>query len=242
MGDPVRVLVWNEYRHERRGGEAASVYPDGIHAVLAEVLSEAGFEVRTAVLDEPEHGLSAGMLARTDVLLWWGHSAHDEVAEDAVDRVQARVLDGMGLVALHSSHFSRVFRRMMGTSCGLSWRVDGEREHLWVVDPAHPVVRGLPTHLTLEREEVYAEPFDIPPPDELVLLGWFKGGEVFRSGCCWRRGRGRIFYFQPGHETFPTYHHPLVRRVLVNAVGWVATTPGAGTLPAGRRDPLEPTG
>jgi trehalose utilization protein len=242
MEAPTRVLVWNEYRRERRGGEAADMYPGGIHAVLAKVLAEAGFEVRTAVLDEPEHGLSAEALARTDVLLWWGHEAHDAVADDAVDRVQARVLDGMGLIALHSSHFSKLFRRMMGTSCGLSWRVEGEREHLWVVDPGHPIARGLPSHLTLDREEVYAEPFDIPSPDELVFLGWFKGGEVFRSGCCWRRGRGRVFYFQPGHETFPSYHHPLIRRVLVNAVGWAAPRPEMAPLPVGRRDPLEPQG
>lgn len=241
MGSPVRVLVWNEYRSDRQG-EAAAMHPGGIHATLAGFLGEAGFEVRTAVLDEPGQGLSAEALDRTDVLVWWGHRAHDEVADEAVDRVQARVLDGMGLIALHSSHFSKVFRRLMGTSCGLSWRVEGEREHLWVVDPGHPIAAGLPGHLTLDREEVYAEPFDIPHPDELVFLSWFKGGEVFRSGCCWRRGRGRVFYFQPGHETYPSYHHPLIRRVIVNAARWAAPRPEAPPLPIGRRAPLEPPG
>jgi trehalose utilization protein len=239
----VRVMVWNEYRHERDpASEAARLYPRGIHATLADAFREAGLEVRTATLDEPEHGLTEAALDGTDVLVWWGHRHHAAVADAVVDRVQRRVLGGMGLIALHSSHFSKPFIRLMGTSCGLKWRVRGERERLWVVSPGHPIAAGLPEHIPLEREEMYGEPFDVPEPDELVLVSWFQGGEVFRSGCCWRRGTGRVFYFRPGHETFPSYHDPLVRRVLVNAAHWAAPVTGARPIEIGRREPLEPLG
>jgi trehalose utilization protein len=216
------VTVWNEFRHERSNPQVAAIYPEGIHAVLAQALRAAGHEVRTATLDEPEHGLAEAVLAATDVLLWWGHKAHAEVADAVVDRVQARVLDGMGLIALHSAHFSKIFKRLMGTRCDLKWRVADERERLWVIAPGHPIAAGLPERIELEREEMYGEPFDVPAPDELVLLSWFEGGEVFRSGCCYTRGRGRVFYFRPGHETYPTYHDPLIQRVVANAVRWAA--------------------
>ena len=240
-GQP-RVTIWNEFRHERRGGDAARAYPGGIHRHLAEALEAGGMTVRTAVLDEPEHGLGAEILSATDVLVWWGHEAHDEVANAVVERIHDRVLAGMGMIALHSSHYSKIFRRLMGTSCGLTWRVAGERERLWVVAPGHPIARGLPDHVMIEPEEMYGEPFDIPEPDELVFLSWFQGGEVFRSGCCFRRGRGRIFYFRPGHETFPAYHHPLIRRILVNAVHWAAPAQPTEPPAAGRREPREPLG
>jgi len=241
MSEPLRVTVWNEFRHERSNPQVGAVYSDGIHAALAGPLREAGHEVRTATLDEPGHGLGGDVLASTDVLLWWGHKAHDEVEDEVARQVQARVLDGMGLVALHSAHFSKPFKLLMGTSCDLKWRVADERERLWVVAPGHPVAEGLPERIELEREEMYGEPFDIPPPEELVLVSWFQGGEVFRSGCCFRRGRGRIFYFRPGHETYPTYHEPVVQRVVLNAVRWAR--PMAGPVPArGRSEPLERLG
>lgn len=241
MSVQLRVTVWNEFRHERTNPEVQAIYPEGIHAALAGPLREAGHAVRTATLDEPEHGLGEDTLAATDVLLWWGHRAHGEVRDEVAARVQARVLAGMGLVALHSAHFSKPFLRLMGTSCELKWRVAGERERLWVVAPGHPVAAGLPEHLELEREEMYGEPFDVPPPEELVLLSWFEGGEVFRSGCCYRRGRGRIFYFRPGHETYPTYHQPGIQRVIANAVRWAVPVPA--TAPVwGRCRPLEPLG
>ncbi len=243
MGEP-RVTVWNEFRHERASDEVRAVYPEGIHAVLAEGLRALGLvAVRTATLDEPEHGLSEAVLAETDVLLWWGHKAHEEVGDAVVERVQRAVLGGMGLMALHSAHYSKIFRRLMGTTCTLNWRVAGERERLWVVAPGHPIAAGLGPFLELEREEMYGEVFDIPPPDELVLLSWFRGGEVFRSGCCFTRGRGRIFYFRPGHETFPTYHDPQVRRVIANAARWAAPALGRGEAGENRRaGPLEPLG
>lgn len=237
----LRVTIWNEFRHEKTDELVKQIYPDGIHNAIAKPLREAGFEVRTATLDEPEHGLSESVLAATDVLLWWGHLAHGEVDDAIVTRVQERVLDGMGLVVLHSGHYSKIFQRLMGTSCGLKWREANEKERLWVVNPGHPIVAGLGAYIELSEEEMYGEPFDIPEPDELIFISWFEGGEVFRSGACYRRGRGRIFYFRPGHETHPTYYHAEVQRVIINGIQWAAPTPGA-TIPAesNQKIPLEP--
>jgi trehalose utilization protein len=245
MNNPVRVTVWNEFRHERRNAEVARIYPEGMHAVIADGIREQlGDEavIRTATLDEPEHGLSAEVLAETDVLTWWGHLAHDEVSDDVVARVQERVLQGMGLIALHSAHASKIFRRLMGTGCMLRWREAGERERLWIVQPGHPIVAGFTSeYFELAHTEMYGEYFDIPQPDELILISWFEGGEVFRSGCTFQRGRGRIFYFRPGHETYPIYFDSNVRRVIGNAVRWAAPT-GATYFGQGREiaTPLAP--
>ncbi|WEG13050.1 ThuA domain-containing protein [Pullulanibacillus sp. KACC 23026] len=218
----MKVTVWNEFRHEREHEEVRSVYPNGIHEVIAEFLQTAGFEVGTATLDEPEHGLTEDVLSQTDVLVWWGHMAHHEVSDRIVDRIHQRVLDGMGLIVLHSGHFSKIFKKLMGTSCDLKWREAGENERLWVVNPNHPIVQGIGETIELEHEEMYGEHFDIPAPDELVLVSWFKGGEVFRSGCVFNRGQGKIFYFRPGHETFPTYYQEPVQKVITNAARYVA--------------------
>ena len=234
-----RVTVWGENRQDRTDPEVQAVYPDGIHGAIAEGLRASGFDVRTATLDEPDHGLSDTVLAGTDVLTWWGHAAHPEVDDAIVERVQRRVLDGMGLIVLHSGHHSKIFRRLMGTSGDLKWREAGERERLWVVDRSHPIAAGLGESFVLEQEEMYGEAFDVPAPDQLVLISWFTGGEVFRSGCCWTRGRGRIFYFRPGHETHPTYHQPIVRTVLANAAAWAAGPRGAAIVLANQA-PLEP--
>lgn len=219
----IRVTVWNEFRHERASAEVAEVYPQGIHEAIAAALrKEENIEVRTATLDEPEHGLTREVLQNTDVLIWWGHMAHHEVADEVVERVQQRVWDGMGLIVLHSGHFSKIFKRLLGTSCELKWREANDHERLWVVQPGHPIVAGIGEYIELDHEEMYGEHFAIPQPDELVLVSWFSGGEVFRSGCCYTRGQGRIFYFRPGHETYPTYHHAKVQRVIANAVRWAA--------------------
>jgi trehalose utilization protein len=202
-------------------------------------LRSAGFEVRTATLDEPEHGLTDAVLAETEVLTWWGHVAHDEVSDEVVERVHRRVLDGMGLIVLHSGHFSRIFQRLMGTTCNLKWREAGEHERLWVVDPGHPIAEGLGESFLIEHEEMYGEHFDIPAPDRLVFVSWFSGGEVFRSGCCYGRGRGRIFYFRPGHEEYPTFFNPGVRRVIANAARW-ASGPSGDRPTFGNRQPVEP--
>jgi trehalose utilization protein len=243
MNASPRVTVWNEYRHERNNDAVAALYPQGMHEAIAAPLRAAGLEVATATLDEPEHGLTDARLDATDVLVWWGHRAHAEVSDAVADQVRRRVVErGMGLVALHSSHFSKPFMGLMGTGCFLKYRVAGEMERLWVVDPGHPVAAGIDDVIELEREEMYGEPFDVPPPDELVFISWFKGGEVFRSGCAWRRGLGRVFYFRPGHETFPTYHHPQIQRVILNAVRWAAPSPDLRPPVRGRRAPLEPFG
>lgn len=238
--ETLRVTVWNEGRHEKTHAEVTKVYPNGLHSVIAEGLQAHGYtQVRTATLDDAEHGLTEAVLAETDVLLWWGHMAHGEVQDAVVERVYKRVMDGMGLVVLHSGHFSKIFKRLMGTSCDLKWREhDKENERLWVVAPAHPIASGLPEYIDLANEEMYGEHFDIPTPDELVLVSWFKGGEVFRSGCCWQRGRGRVFYFRPGHETFPTYYDAQVRKVIANGVKWAAPV-NAAPPTYGNRKPLE---
>ncbi|HUT93593.1 MAG TPA: ThuA domain-containing protein [Thermoguttaceae bacterium] len=229
--EPIRVTVWNEFVHEKTSEAVAQVYPDGIHAAIAARLAEdlgSAVQVRTATLDEPEHGLTDDVLAETDVLTWWGHAAHDRVADEVVERVHARVLGGMGLLVMHSAHASKIFKRLLGTSCMLRWREAGERERLWIVDPSHPIVEGLAGEcFELEHTEMYGEFFDVPAPDEVILISWFEGGEVFRSGCTFRRGKGKIFYFRPGHETFPIYGDPNVRRVIANAVRWLAPTGSA---------------
>jgi trehalose utilization protein len=228
VSDPVRVTVWGENAHEREEEHVRALYPDGMHAAIAsgiEASLRSGARVRTATLDEPEHGLTEAVLAETDVLTWWGHTAHDEVSDAVADRVQAAVLGGMGLLALHSAHYSKVFTRLMGTSCSLRWRNDGERELVWTVEPTHPIAAGVPHPIVIEAHEMYGEHFDIPPPDELVFISSFAGGEVFRGGCCFRRGAGRIFYFSPGDQDYPIYHHPDVQRVIANAVRWAAPGP-----------------
>jgi len=236
---PIRVTVWNENRHEQKNPKVAAIYPQGIHGAIAAALETQGFEVKTATLDMPEHGLGGNVLEQTDVLIWWGHLAHGEVSDETVARVQARVLAGMGLVVLHSGHFSKIFRALMGTTCDLKWREADDKERLWVVAPGHPIVEGLGEYLELEAEEMYGEPFDIPAPDELILVSWFTGGEIFRSGATYTRGRGKIFYFRPGHETYPTYHHAEVQKVIGNGVRWAAPLASSDPRVFGNAQPLE---
>jgi len=239
MNSPIRVTVWNEFRHEKEPAVAA-IYPQGIHETIAGFLRPApDLAVRTATLDQPEHGLGGDALDATDVLIWWGHMAHAEVRDEIVSRVQTRVLQGMGLIVLHSGHYSKIFKRLMGTSCSLKWREATDKERLWNLLPAHPITQGLGEYFEIPAEEMYGEPFGIPTPDELVFISWFSGGEVFRSGATWSRGHGRVFYFRPGHETYPTYHHPPVQRVIANAVRWArATVNRPDTCP--NVPPLEP--
>lgn len=217
----IKVTVFNEFIHERENEAIASIYPNGIHGAIAGHLNkQAGISARTATLDEPEHGLSPAVLAETGVLIWWGHVAHHRIDDEVVDRLQERVLTGMGLIVLHSGHHSKIFKRLMGTSCSLSWRENGERERMWVVSPNHPITQGIDRSIVIPAAETYGEFFDVPDPDELVFVSWFEGGEVFRSGATWHRGQGRIFYFRPGHETYPIFHQAEVLTVLTNAVRW----------------------
>lgn len=222
----LRVVVWNEGVHEAQNQPEtmSHMYPLGIHGAIAEGLK--GFfptsEITTATLAEEDHGLTEDRLAETDVLLWWGHKAHGDVSDEVVNRVHRHVLGGMGLVVLHSGHFARVFTRLLGTSCSLKWRNEGERELVWTVKPSHPIAAGVESPIIIPQQEMYGELFDIPEPDDLIFISSFEGGEVFRSGVTFSRGKGRIFYFSPGDQEYPVYHHPQVQRVLANGVNWTA--------------------
>lgn len=240
MSDKLRVTIWNEFRHEKRDESVKAIYPDGLHAPIADYLRQHDIEVTIATLDDPEHGLTEEVLNNTDVLTWWGHMAHGEVSDEIAERVQQRVLAGMGFIPLHSAHFSKPFIRLMGTSCTLKWRSIGEKERVWVIEPGHPIAEGLGEYFEIPRAEMYGERFDIPAPDKLVFISWFAGGEVFRSGACYQRGRGRIFYFRPGDQEYPIYHQEEVKRVILNAVRWAA--PGNGIEPPtinNVREPME---
>lgn len=218
----IHVTVWNENIHEREMPEVREIYPDGIHGAIAAFLNKTdGIRASSATLDQPDCGLPDDVLNNTDVLMWWAHADHYQVPDLLAQKIQERVLKGMGFIALHSSHYAKPFTRLMGTSCSLRWR-DNDFERIWCVNPAHPIAEGIPPCFELEQEEMYGEFFDIPQPESLIFNGWFRGGEVFRSGCCWTRGLGHVFYFQPGHETYPTYHNPFVQKILVNAVKWAA--------------------
>lgn len=217
----IRVTVWNEYCHEKTQDVVKAIYPEGIHSAIADFLGkEDDIEVRCATLDDEECGLTQEVIDNTDVLIWWGHMKHNMVPDEVAERVQNAVLKGMGAIFLHSAHHSKPFKRLMGTTCNLSWREDGDKERLWVVDPGHPITQGLGKYFELEHEEMYGEPFGIPEPQKVLFLGWYEGGEAFRSGCCYVRGNGKIFYFQPGHESYPTYYNKDVQTVIKNAVRW----------------------
>ncbi len=225
MNPQSQILVWGEYRHEKKNPKVAAIYPDGMHETIAGFLrKEPDFEVRTAWLDQPEHGLGGGVLDKTDVLVWWGHMAHGDVADATVAEVRRRVLEGMGLIVLHSGHYAKIFKALMGTTCSLKWRESTDKERLWNVAPHHPITEGIGEHFEIPAEEMYGEPFGIPTPDELIFISWFTGGEVFRSGATWQRGNGKVFYFRPGHETYPTYHQAEVQKVITNAVRWARPT------------------
>ena len=231
---PIRTVVWGENVHEQENAVVRGIYPHGMHATIAAALNETkAISAMTATLQEEEHGLTERRLAETDVLVWWGHAAHGKVADAVVDRVQQRVWEGMGLIVLHSGHFSKIFKRLMGTPCSLKWREAGERERMWVINRNHPIAKGLGERIELPNTEMYGEPFTVPEPMETVFISWLEGGEVFRSGLTYQRGAGRIFYFGPGHETYPIYHHPDVQQVLRNAVEW-AYNPAAAWSEIGK--------
>ena len=217
----IRTVVWGENVHEQTNKTVSDLYPTGMHQCIADALNKAGgITATTATLQQPEHGLPAARLAETDVLVWWGHAAHGDVKDEVVERVADAVWGGMGIILLHSAHFSKIFKRLMGAPCNLTWREAGERERIWLTSRNHPIAAGLPDHFELENEEMYGEPFGVPDPMETVFVSWFQGGEVFRSGLTYKRGAGSVFYFRPGHETYPTYHDANVQKVIANAVKW----------------------
>lgn len=235
----IKVTVWNEFVHEQNEPDVAKVHPNGIHATLAEFLSkEEDFTVRTCTLHDPEHGLTQEVLDDTDVLIWWGHKSHNKVEDEIVERVYKRVIGGMGLIALHSAHHSKIFKKLMGTTCNLRWR-HGARCRVWVVKPSHPIAQGVDETFSLPQEEMYGEPFDVPNPDDVVFMSWFNGGEVFRSGCTWTRGNGKIFHFQPGHELYPSFSDKNVQQVIKNAIRWAKPTINNWIIPVHKVPPME---
>ena len=223
----MNITIWNEFIHEQKFDAIKEIYPEGIHKQIGSQFDDE-HTVNYATLDMENHGLSEALLDQTDVLLWWGHMAHDHVQDDIVEMVHRHVLNGMGLIVLHSGHGSKIFRKILGTETGaLKWREAAEKEIVWNINPAHEITKGIGDHFIIEKEEMYGEFFNIPAPDELIFLSSFEGGEVFRSGACWYRGLGRVFYFRPGHEAYPTYYDPNVQMVLKNAAEWAhkKTTP-----------------
>ncbi len=220
-----RILVWNEFRHEKSSERVSEIYPDGIHNAIAQFLGEEeDFEVKTACLDDENCGITKELIDETDVIIWWGHIAHKEVPDEVAALVRDAVQEGMGAIFLHSAHHSKPFKFLMGTSCDLTWRESGDSEILWVIDPSHPITANIDRYFKLDAEETYGEPFAIPNPDKVLLIGNYSGGEVFRSGVLYQRDNGKIFYFQPGHETFPTFKVPEVQGIIKNAVRYVAPT------------------
>ncbi len=231
MSNKIRVTVWNEFRHEKTKEKVRELYPDGLHYTIGEFLGEAeDIEVTLAALDDPEQGLPDDVLNRTDVLIWWGHMAHKEVDDALVNRIQKRVYLGkMGFIALHSGHHSKPFKAIVGTNGNLQWGRN-QKEIIWNLMPSHPISSGIPEHFILESEEMYSEPFYIPQPDALIFGGWFEDGNIFRSGACFIRGAGKVFYFQPGHETCKSFYNPYVRRIITNAVYWAKPNDTACTI------------
>ena len=217
----IRVTIWDENLQEENE-EIKKVYPAGIRNTLAEALSKNPLlQLTLAHAGEPEFGLPESLLERTDVLIWWAHKTHTTLPDKLVGNIKRQVLNGMGFIPLHSAHLSKPFLALMGTSCTLKYRyVDCAR--IWNTCPMHPIAEGLPEVFDLDIEEMYGEYFDIPKPDDVVFTSWFAGGNVFRGGCTWTRGRGKIFYFHVGHDTYPTFHNPYVQKIIENAVMWAA--------------------
>ncbi len=218
----MKIFIYNEGLHDKTD-EIKAVYPNGIHGKLAEILRSDGHEVVVATLDNVSEVFTQEALKDADVIFWWGHVCHDAVPDEVADIVHKAVLSGTGFVALHSAHLSKPFVRLMGTTCTLAWR-EGDRERIWTSIGEHPITEGVPASFELENEEMYGEYFDVPTPDEIIFIGWFAGGEVFRSGCTWRRGCGKVFYFQPGHEEYPTYYNENIQKILKNAARWAGKT------------------
>lgn len=241
----IKVTIFNEFFHEQQSESVREIYPEGIHGTLKSFLQSDDISVKTVtLLDEnfnviPEAGgLTEELLKNTDVLIWWGHTRHCDVPDEVVERVHNQILCGMGAIFLHSAHHSKVFKKLMGTTCNLSWR-DDEKERLYNIYPSHPIMDGIGDYFDLEREEMYGERFEIPAPDELLMIGTYGAHEVMRSACTFRRLNGRVFYFQPGHEDYPTYYNKNVQKIIKNAVRWACPTYRAQELVCPNVEPIE---
>jgi len=215
----VKALVWSEFT------EPKDVYPKGIHGDIAEYLNASGnVEAKVVQLSDPDQGVSQAMLDWADVLLWWGHQKHRDVTDETVQRIVKSVKEGgMGYFAMHSAHYSRGLIAILGTPCGLGSVGDGGAESISVVMPDHPIAKGV-SDFVVPRTEYFGEPFGVPEPEAVVFKSTFEKGDNiwFRSGCCWTVGKGRVFYFRPGHETYPIMRQPEVQKVIYNATLWSA--------------------
>ena len=220
MTNKINLTIWNEFHHEKSNPAVKKLYPEGLHKAIGKGITADDLYIRYASLDEPENGLPETVLNSTDVLIWWGHCRHDKVSDEVVGKVHKRVLEGMGLIVLHSAHFSKIFKALTGTNCSLRWREDAEKERLWNIEPSHPITQGIGDYFELPNTEMYGERFDVPQDGKIIFMSWFEGGEVFRSGVTFERGHGKIFYFRPGHETYPIYYNPDVLKIIGNAVRW----------------------
>ena len=239
-GNQIKVTVWNEYLDEQKKPDVVSVYPDGLHKTIAGFLNrEEAIQAGVSVITDAEQGLAEDLLDATDVLVWWGHVHHDDVQDNLVKRVVDRVQRGMGIIFLHSAHKSKPFMSLMGTTGFLGWREANEKSRIWVTAPNHPIADGIPPQFLLEHEEMYSEPFGIPEPDTTVFISWFEGGNVFRSGVTFQRDYGKIFYFQPGHETFPTYYDQHVQKIIINAVKWAKPVKKMNSMDCPQMEALE---
>lgn len=219
----MNVTIYNEYLHEKQDEAVRAIYPNGIHGQLKASLEGGDITVRTVTLDTVNE-ITEELLDTTDVMIWWGHMGHGNVPDEVACRVRDAVINGMGMIFLHSAHESKPFKLLMGTPGALGWRESGDLARVWNMLPAHPIAEGIGRYFEEEQEETYCEPFEIPRPDDVIFTTWFSGGEIMRTGCTWTRGRGKIFYFQPGHETFPVYYNENVLRVIKNAVYWAKPT------------------
>ncbi len=230
----LNVVIWNEYRHEKLEDACREIYPEGIHGCIRNFLKvNSDLDISLAALDDEHQGLPDELLNKTDVLIWWGHMAHHEVSDELVEKIRQRVYAGkMGLIVLHSGHHSKVFREVVGTTGNLSWGRD-QKEVVWNLYPTHPIAKGIPEYFTLELEELYSEPFYIPQPDALVFGSWYEDGFIFRSGVCFERGLGKVFYFQPGHEFCRSFYNEYVQKIITNAVYWVAPVEVGYEVPNG---------
>jgi len=214
----IRVLLWSEQT------EPKDVYPKGINGALADYLRQfSDIEVKTASLSDPDAGLSEAVLAKTDVLIWFGHRRHAEVPDEAVDRILRHVRErGMGFFGLHSTHYSKVIKRLLNATGSWSSYVNhGKPEQMWVVLPGHPIAKGV-SDFTIPQTEIYTEPFDVPLPEAVIVEGTWESGHRSRDVMTWTIGKGRVVYIRAGHETYPIFFMPQMQRLVSNAVRYAA--------------------
>jgi trehalose utilization protein len=275
---PIKLVIWDERQQSQKeayGGFLGDRIADHFR-------SEPGFSVKSVGMDDPEHGLTTGAIEDMQVLIWWGHVRQKEVAPEVgrmiVDRVKAGKL---GLIALHSAHWSTPFIAAMDERARLdairkwsrpgekveveaiapknryvvpkrddqvtpfsrarkfpdgttkielhlpicvfpSYRADGKPSQTKVITPGHPIAEGIPATFEVSQTEMYDEPFHVPEPDQVLFEERWDDGAWFRSGMVWELGHGKVFYYRPGHETYPVYKEAIPLKILVNAARWMA--------------------